>query len=115
MTLILMALFLGGCSSPPSAGVVRELLARHFEGRNYRVASVSIGSIKRLPLADKTYMGSRGYLVEVREITLDVMKRSGDYDKGEVLTFRDATVRVKEADGAGHRWVIANISGITVP
>jgi hypothetical protein len=60
-------------------------------------------------------MGSRGYLVEVREITLDVMKRSGDYDKGEVLTFRDATVRVKEADGAGHRWVIANISGITVP
>ncbi len=104
---------LAGCTVIPSERVVKDVIARHFEAKNYRVVELDIGGIEAISLGEKTYMGTRGYTVEVKSITLEP---AGDSQggKGQRLTFKKAGIRMREDPGQRGGWIIINITGIPV-
>lgn len=105
------------CAVIPSEGVVKEVITRHFEAKNYRVVELHIGNIESASLSEKTYMGTRGYTVEVKSITLETAGGSGTpLTSGKVqrFTFKKASIRMREDPGQQGGWIIINISGIPV-
>jgi hypothetical protein len=106
-----------GCTVSPSEGVVRDVVIRYFEARHYRVITLDIGRIEAISIGEKTYMGTRGYTVEVKSITLEtagdsvVPSRSGG---GRRLTFKEASIRMREDPGRQGGWIIVNVTGIPV-
>jgi len=113
--LCLAAVFLAACSVAPSQDTVSAVIRKHFEDRGYRVVELQLGTISSVPLNQKTYMGTQGHLVDISEITLEVLADNREYRKGEKLTFSHAAIRIREKVDNKGEWIIANISGIQVP
>jgi hypothetical protein len=115
---VLHAFFLlTGCNASPSKSEVARVITNYFEEKHYMVIGIDVRDIQPVPLGEKTYMGTEGYIVDVRSITLEVTEDIGapwSYKKGQRLTFRNAVVRVREQPGQKGKWVISNISGIPV-
>ena len=107
--------FLSGCAFKPDHGAVKDSIARHFQERKYKVVAIDIGEITSTPLSSKVYMGTEGYLVKVRSITLEVTEDSVSppyYKRGQQLTFSNAAVQIRA--GERGRWMVSHISGIPV-
>jgi len=115
---VLHAVFLlAGCSSSPSKDAVARVITHYFEEKYYTVIEIDVGDIQPVPLREKTYMGTEGYVVGVRSITLEVTQDIGapwSYKKGQRLTFRNAVLHMREQPGEKGTWIISNISGIPV-
>ncbi len=80
--------------------------------------AIDIGEIRSMPMGEKQYMGSPGYDVDVRSITLEVDKKTGDaraHEKIPQITFSNATVRIREGKVPDKEWTIVNITGMAVP
>ncbi len=107
---------LWGCSGGPSETTVTTAITEYFEGEQYHVVDVRLGKIRGIPLSEKTYMGTPGYLVDVVSITLEPQEDKGpDIKKGRRLTFSNATIRVRQ-DAVNKRiWHVSIVSGISVP
>jgi hypothetical protein len=108
-------IFLSSCSTAPSEEAVSAVIRDHFEGRGYKVAELRIGGISSVPLSGKTYMGTKGHVVEIRKIDLEVLRDIGDHKKGERLVFADASIRIREKADKKGGWIVAQLSGIPVP
>jgi hypothetical protein len=105
------------CAVIPSEGVVNDVIIRYFEAKNYRVVELHIGNIESVSLSEKTYMGTRGYTIEVQSITLETAGGSEALlknDKEQRITFKKASIRMREDPGQKGGWIIINISGIPV-
>ncbi len=115
---LLPAVFLlAGCGAPPSKSLVTRVITHYFEEKHYKVIDIDIGDIQPIPLREKTYMGTEGYVVGVRSVTLEVTEDIGEpwsYRRGRILTFRNAVIHIKEQPGQKGAWVISHISGIPV-
>ncbi|GAB4388545.1 MAG: hypothetical protein Kow0025_08490 [Thermodesulfovibrionales bacterium] len=98
-----------GCSVPPPESTARDVIVRHFEARDYRVVNLELGEISPMPLGEKTYMGTRGFNVHVRSITLEAASPGGRRQ-----TFENGDIFIKEKTGPGGGWTVSNISGIFV-
>jgi len=62
-------------------------------------------------------MGTKGYLVEIKSITLEATENIGlpvQYKKGEKLTFNNAAITIREKHDKRGEWIISNISGIAI-
>ncbi len=117
---ILVAIFLStalwGCSVAPSDITVKKAITDYFKSSHYKVLDLKIGKIRGMPLAEKTYMGTPGYVVDVVSITLEPQQDKGsDIKKGSVLTFTNATIRVREDVINKNVWHVSIASGISVP
>jgi hypothetical protein len=108
-------ILLHACSVAPSQETVSTVIKTYFEDRQYRVAELQLGTISSVPLNEKTYMGTQGHVVDIRQITLEVLADNREYRKGEKLTFTHASIRIREKVDKKGEWIIANISGIQVP
>jgi hypothetical protein len=111
----LSLLLFPGCTVKPDDEAAKDIIARYFQERRYKVVAIDIGEITSIPLSKKVYMGAEGYIVEVRSITLEVTDDAGPpeyYKRGQRLTFRNAAVQIKE--GKRESWRVSNISGIPV-
>ena len=115
LVILLFPLFFFSCSVAPSQDVIQHTIQRFFENRKCRVIELQIGSISSLPLSQKTYMGTDAHIVEVRKITLQISEDVGEYRKGDLLTFTNGSVSIREKVDAKNQWIVANISGIRVP
>jgi hypothetical protein len=107
--------FVSACAVPPQEKTVRDTLTRHFEERHYKVIEITVGGMRPISLDKKTYMGTEGYVVEIRSITLESTRDAGIPglpEKREKMTFRDAAVQIREKTGEKGTWVISNVSGI---
>lgn len=115
---IIVLLFISvlwGCSAAPSERIVGVAITAHFEGNQYKVLDLKIGKIEGMPLAEKTYMGTPGYVVEVVSITLEPQADKGaDIKKGSLLTFSNARIRVSQDKTNKDAWHVSIISGISV-
>jgi hypothetical protein len=63
------------------------------------------------------YMGTKGYFVEIKSITLEATENIGlpvQYKKGEQLTFSNATMTIREKSDKKGEWIISRISGIAI-
>jgi hypothetical protein len=119
-TIMLFSLvfLLSGCRPAPAGQVVKALIEKHFETEKYHVVEIRMGDITPLSLGGKTYMGTPGYLVDIRSITLEIRQDIGAqaaYRKGQHVTFTNARVSIKEQSGPTGKWVITRIEGIPVP
>jgi hypothetical protein len=112
---IVLLLFLeGSCAVAPSQNDIKGAVADFFLSRHYRVVNLHIGKIEDIPLSQKTYMGTAGYVVEVPAITLEALEEKGDIKKGARLTFSDARIMVRQDRGDKGIWKVSIISGIAV-
>jgi hypothetical protein len=96
---------------------VKEVIIKYFEVRKYRIADMDIGEIKPIPISERRYMGTKGYLVEIKSITLETAENIGlpvQNKKGEKLTFSNATITIRETSDKKGEWIISNISGIPI-
>jgi hypothetical protein len=106
---------LWGCSVTPSESIVAGAVTAYFEGAQYKVVDLKIGKIEGMPLSEKTYMGTPGYVVEVISITLEPQADKGpDIRKGSQLTFANARIRVRQDTANKDVWHVSIISGISV-
>lgn len=115
LAILLSSLFLFSCSIAPSQDAVHDTIRKFFEDRKCRVIELQIGSISSLPLNQKTYMGTAAHIVEIRKITLEISEDLREYRKGEILTFTNSSISIREKVDAKNQWIVANISGIRVP
>ena len=115
---ILVIVLLSACKPAPSVQIVKDLVVRHFETEKYHVIEVHIGDVTSLSPGEKTYMGTTGYLVDITSITLEIKQDIGvpvQYKKGQLATFTNCRMRIKEQPGQTEKWIITEISGIPVP
>ena len=107
---------LWGCSVAPSQDTVAETITDYFKSGQYRVVHLKIGMIESMPLSEKTYMGTPGYVVDIASITLEPQIDKGmDIKMGKQLTFLNARVRIRQDTANKNVWRLSIISGITVP
>jgi hypothetical protein len=107
---------LGGCSVAPSETTVARAITDYFESSHYKVVDLKIGKIEGMPLSEKTYMGTPGYVVDIVSITLEPEEDKGnDIRKGKRLTFTNASIRVRQDMVNKNMWHVSIISGISVP
>jgi len=105
-----------GCAVSPSDDDLRSSIKDYFEGQHYWVVNIRLGKIEGVPLAEKTYMGTPGYVVEVPAITLEAKQDKGPgIRKGDRLIFSNAKIRVRQDPGNKGLWHVSIISGIVVP
>jgi len=106
---------LWGCSVAPSERSVAGAITAYFENTGYKVVELKIGKIEGMPLSEKTYMGTPGYVVEVVSITLESQAdRGADIKKGSQLSFSNARIRVRQDAAKKDVWHVSIISGISV-
>ena len=93
-----------------------KAIENYFESSHYKVVDLKIGKIEGMPLSEKTYMGTPGYVVDIVSITLEPQENKGiDIKMGKQLTFSNASIRVKQDTVNKSMWHVAIISGISVP
>jgi len=119
LSLLIIVLFfitaLWGCSLAPSKSIVAGAITAYFKSAQYEVVDLKIGHIEGMPLSEKTYMGTPGYVVEVISITLKPLADKGaDIRKGSQLTFSNARIRVRQDTANKDVWQVSIISGINV-
>jgi hypothetical protein len=102
--------FFPGCSMPPAEHDVHELIVQHYESRSYRIAELKIGEIGELPLGEREYMSTKGYIVHIRSITLQP-EEPGEEKR---CTFPDAKIEIHRSRSGDPSWVITDIQGIPV-
>ena len=106
---------LWGCSVAPSENAVTKAITAYFERAQYKVLDLKVGKIEGMPLSDKTYMGTPGYIVDILSITLEPQADKGsDIRKGSRLTFSNARVRVIQDTANKDVWHVYIVSGISV-
>ena len=106
---------LWGCSVTPSESIVAGAITAYFQSAQFEVVDLKIGKIEGMPLSEKTYMGTPGYVVEVISITLEPLADKGaDIRKGRRLTFSNARIRVRQDTANKYAWHVSIISGIHV-
>ena len=119
-SLLIVAVFfitaLSGCSAAPSESVVAGAVIAYFDSAQYKVVDLKLGRIEGMPLSEKTYMGTPGYVVDVLSITLEPLADKDAYiRKGSLLMFSNARVRVIQDKTNKDVWHVSIISGISVP
>jgi hypothetical protein len=116
--LIITVLFLTafwGCKAAPSESTVAGAITAYFEGAQYKVLDLKLGKIEGMPLSEKTYMGTPGYIVDVLSITLEPQADKGaEIRKGSRLMFSNARIRVRQDAADKDVWHVSIISGISV-
>ena len=113
---IIILIGLLGCSIAPSDKTVAGAITDYFQNSRYKVVDLKIGKIEGMPLSQKTYMGTSGYVVDVVSITLEPQEDKGmDIKKGKLLTFSNASIRVTQDRVNKNMWHVSIISGISVP
>ena len=115
MMIIFLITVLGGCSVAPPESTVELAITEYFERNQYKVVKLEIEKIEGVPLFEKRYMGTPGYVVEVLSITLEAQAdKSIDIKKGNQLTFSNAKIRVRQDPVNKTVWHVSIISGINV-
>lgn len=115
LVILFSPLFFSSCSVAPSQDVIHDTIQRFFEDRNCRVIELQIGSISSLPLNQKTYMGTASHIVEVRKITFQISEDLREYQKGELFTYMNGSISIREKVDLKNKWIVVNVSGIRVP
>jgi len=102
---------------PPSKNAAKEVITKYFEAKRYKVVEIEIGNIKPIPINEQRYMGTKGYLIDVKVITLEATEDIGSpviYKKGEKLTFNNGRITIREKSDKKGDWIISNIFGIAI-
>ena len=107
-----------GCSPPPEEQRVESVVRQYFEGRGFRVQEMQMGKIDRNALRDRDYMAPLTFIVRLDIVRLEALGQvvgTPSIRKGQVLTFRNATLHIRRSPSPGGDWEVGEISGIDIP
>jgi hypothetical protein len=78
---------------------------------------MDISAIESIPQGEKTYMGTEGYIVRIKSITLEATRRNpqGKDTQGRRLIYRDGSIRIKKSTDQLQKRIITDIANIPVP
>lgn len=108
-------LLIAGCAAKPSKSIVEKAIVKYYMDRGYGVVSLKIDEIREIPLSEKQYMGTPGYIVNVASVVLEITKNKNEstsYGKEQRLSFNDIRIRIKKSAIRGNEWVITEITGM---
>jgi hypothetical protein len=105
-----------GCNTSPPKNEIRAQIIKYFETRNYNVIDIDIGVIESIPQGAKIYMGTEGYVVRIKSVTLEATRQNSRYKdiKGQRFIFNNGSIRIKKSTGQLQKWIITNIANIPV-
>lgn len=116
LAIVLFISVIQGCAVGPSEKDIKFAVNDYFRRQDYQVVDLRIGIIEGVPLSERSYMGTPGYVVEIQYIVLEARRDKGPYlRKGSRQTFSNARVRVRQDAGNKDLWHVSIISGIVVP
>lgn len=118
LPLMIILLLMSGCAPPPSKGEIEEVIVKYFEIKQFKVAELSIGTIDPIPAGKLHYMGTPGYTVNVNTLILEIPEDTGapgNYRKGQRVSFKNIQITIRQSTGQNKKWLIVNISGVSVP
>jgi hypothetical protein len=103
-----------GCNISPSKNEIRSEIIKHFETRHYKVIDLDISAIESIPQSEKIYMGTEGYIVEIKSITLEVTMQNPQFrdTKGQRLVYKNGSIRIKKSTDQLQKWIITDITNI---
>jgi hypothetical protein len=104
----------GSCTVAPSQDIIRRAITDYFDKQHYSVVDLRIGKSEGVPLSEKTYMGTPGYVVEILTISLEAEQDKAAVKKGNRLTFSNARIRMIQDTENKNLWHVSIISGIKV-
>ena len=109
-------LFWGCNTALPKSEISNEII-RHFESRHYRVIDIDIGAIESIPQGEKIYMGTEGYVVRIKSITLEATRQNAQFtfSRGQRLIYKDGSISIKRSTDTLRQWIITDIANIPVP
>lgn len=103
------------CTVAPSEDEIKRAITYYFDKQDYRVVYLKIGKIEDIRLAEKTYMGTPGYVVDITSIVLEAQRDKGsDIMKGKRLTFPGAKISMRQDIENKSLWHVSIVSGIEV-
>jgi len=110
----LISIFFLGCNISPSKNEIRSEIIKHFETRHYKVIDLDISAIESIPQSEKIYMGTEGYIVEIKSITLEVTMQNPQFrdTKGQRLVYKNGSIRIKKSTDQLQKWIITDITNI---
>jgi hypothetical protein len=112
---MLLLLFASGCRETPSEETVKAVMARYLAERHLVIRSLEIGEIRGGSINTQVYMGSPSYTVVIKEVTLEATENTmalTGLRKGQIITFKNARIKVREKDRQQDKWEISVISGM---
>jgi hypothetical protein len=105
-----------GCNTSPPKNEIRNDIIKYFEVRHYKVIDMDISAIEPLPQGKKIYMGTEGYIVKIKSITLEATTQNPQFrdTKGQRLIYKNGSIRVKKSTDQLQKWFITDIANIPV-
>ena len=114
---VLISIFLLlGCSTSPPKNEIKNQIIKFFETRNYYVIAIDIGVIESIPQGEKIYMGTEGYVVRIKSVTLEATRQNPQFKdtRGQRFIFKNGSIRIKKSTGQLQKWIITDIANIPV-
>ncbi len=115
---IFVGLGLASCTVAPSEHDIREIIDQYYSGRNFKVVKLALGEVRSQPMGDKTYMGTSGFIINVRSLTLQAAedsKKPLGYKKGDLLVLKNGTVTIREDPAKKGAYLLVSISSSLAP
>ncbi len=114
---VLISIFpLLGCNTSPPKNEIRNQIIKYFETKNYKVIDIDISATESIPQGEKVYMGTEGYVVMIKSITLEATRQNPKFQetKGQRLIYKNGRIRIKKSTGQLQKWIITDIANIPV-
>src|SRR5271157_2773281 len=97
LLVIFLLCVITSCTVAPSGDDIKKAITDYFDKQDYRVVYLKVGKIEDIHLAEKTYMGTPSYVVEITSIVLEAQSDKGsDIMKGNRLTFSGAKISMRQ-------------------
>jgi hypothetical protein len=103
-----------GCSTSPPENEIRSDIIKHFESRHYKVIDMDVSAIESVPQGERVYMGTEGYIVKIKSITLEPTTQNPQFrdSKGQRLIYKNGSIRVRKSTDRFQKWIITDIANI---
>lgn len=77
---------------------------------------MDINAIESIPQGEKIYMGTEGYIVKLKSITLEATRKNPHFadTKGQRLIYKNGIIRIKKSTDQLQKWIITDIANIGV-
>jgi hypothetical protein len=75
---------------------------------------MDVSAIESIPQGERGYMGTEGYIVKIKSITLEATTQNPQFrdTKGQRLIYKNGSIRVRKGTDRLQKWIITNIANI---
>jgi hypothetical protein len=107
---------LSGCHTASPENEIKSEIIKYFEAKHYKVINIKIGTIESIMQHEKVYMGTEGYIVKLKSLTLETTRQNPHFEdtRGLELVYKNGIIRIKISTNESQKWIITDVSNIPV-